>query len=109
MKSYEKFLGKRSNLLKKNKTREQTVLRVGIDLEDNTDEPQISLDLGRSPYDSPTMVRSGDKLGQLLSEVSAAGSHSQDSFAKVYAPYFKDLATVFQTAIEEKVKNLSKQ
>lgn len=78
-----------------NLPRETSSLRVALDLEDRVSNQAVSLDLGRSIYEGKTMSRSGDKLGNLLQQVSDSGSHNLDSFSKVMVPYFSKLANLF--------------
>ena len=89
---------------KQKKMRSESVLRIGIDLETKTDPPTISLDLGRNEIHDAEIERTGDMLAKILSLSQAAGSHTQDSFSKNYAPYFKYLAEGFLRALEQKAE-----
>lgn len=98
-----------TTFLKKNKTKTESVLRIGLDLEDRADTPILSLDLGRNALNDSEIKRSGDILAKVQQLMSKEGSHTQDSFSRLYAPYFKNIAGSFQKFIDQRVEQARQQ
>jgi hypothetical protein len=63
---------------KKRRVVERSVIRLGFDLDTQSDPPTFSFDMGRDAYADHTMVRTGDVLGNILTKVAPTGHHLQD-------------------------------
>lgn len=95
----------------KKKTLQQSVLRIGIDRDTYGGGEDVSLDVGRSAYDSDRFSRTGDVLGNLLSLTAEGGHHTTASFDKKYATpqAFKVIANLFQKFLDEKYMRISEK
>ena len=78
------------------RNKEESVLRIGLDL----DEHGLSLDFGRAAYSGERLRRTGDLLGNLLTEKGS--HHTPEVFpAELNDPVrFRDMATAFRDYLE---------
>lgn len=87
----------------KSRQKKESVLRLGIDLENRSEKPSLSLDIGRSQRKSADMIRTGDIVGNLLAEYDAnTGNHTTASFKTELAnpDTFAAIVTAFQNYLE---------
>jgi len=78
------------------RNKEESVLRIGLDL----DEHGLSLDFGRAAYSGERLRRTGDLLGNLLTEKGS--HHTPEVFpAELNDPVrFRDMATSFRDYLD---------
>jgi len=88
---------------KQDKVMEGSVLRVGIDREDFEGKPKLSLDFGRSEREDEELTRTGDVLGNLLSEIDKEGHHTTGTFSPEFAEEenFSKIAELFLKYIKD--------
>ncbi|HOY56029.1 MAG TPA: hypothetical protein PLH37_01200 [bacterium] len=65
--------------------KQKSEFSIRIDRDTREESARISLDLGRNKYQDEKMVRSGDRLGNLLCATTEIGSHNVRSFDQSYA------------------------
>ncbi|MFA4819284.1 MAG: hypothetical protein WC621_05600 [Patescibacteria group bacterium] len=94
---------------KNKKTKNESVLRIGLDLDTNESKGrrEVSLDLGRNKYDCEDFTRTGDPLGNSLSTVSETGHHNPKSIDQRFADpeIFAKLVESFQKYLDGKFNN----
>lgn len=90
---------------KRKNPQQESVFRFGFDLDThNTQNPILSLDVGRAGISSIKREATGDTLGNTLAKVSKEATHSQYSFDKRFADpeLFATLAVSFREFIASK-------
>ncbi len=68
------------------KTRKDSVIRFGFDLDTKHNPPKFSFDMGRNTFEDATMKRTGDVLGNILNQVAVEGHHLTEFDSKFSDP-----------------------
>lgn len=93
------------NNSKRKDPQQESVFRLGFDLDTHDSEnPILSLDVGRAGILSTKRESTGDTLGNTLAKVSEEATHSQYSFDKRFTDpeLFANMANSFRKYIETK-------
>lgn len=89
---------------RKKKIREDSLLRIGLDLETKSAEPTLSLDVGRSQLSDNEIERTGDPLGNMLDAYdNDSGHHTTKTFSTTFADpaKFERISRRFQSYLEQ--------
>ena len=94
--------GRRKNIV------EDSVFRLGIDLDTSDGEPKLSFDIGRAEVNSQKRRSTGEGMGNILAKVAKESTHTPYSFDRRFADpkTFKSIALSFDKYLEEKIESL---
>lgn len=81
--------------------KEESVLRIGLDLDNRNGKSEVSLDFGRSKFEGEKIKRSGDVLGNLLA--LSGTNHTPESFPPEFSSpeKFKQIVLSFEAYLHE--------